>query len=499
MDARDYLGEDARNNADATIMNEAHNELLQTKWAGLLEDVADPWTKRCMAQLYENQIQDLYKMKKKFLSESTTAANIPDLVKFIFPVVRRVWANLLSNGLFSVQPTTSPIGGIFYWEYKHGTSKGAITAGDNMIQKFDKWYSSEYVEGEVIAAGPGVTNPTGTIVWKPIKPWGMGQVGIEFTAVADSDGSAKRIYDASGDGVLVGDNAVAGDSTINYTSGVYDITFDEAVSSVVANYYYNMEGVSANVPEVNVDITLEAIKVQSRKLKMLWSSEAADDLRAVLGMNIEPELTSGVASEISLGIDREMIDLAYNSGTTNVESFDAAVPPGRNQADHYRNIATVLEKVSGEINRRTLRGPGNFIIIGPSLQPLFGALATHGDLVRVYNDQPPIPQGQGNAGRPSFPLPQAPQGYGIYTLGWLQNKWLVVVDPYFPAGKIMVGLKGSLFTDAGVVYAPYVPLEMTTAFLDPADFTLRKGMRTRYAKKLVNNEFYGIITVTNYV
>lgn len=497
MDARDYFKEDARQDADQTILNEARNEMLQTKWSGLLEGVEGDWNRRCMAQLYENQIQDLYRFKKKFLGESTTSGNIPDLVKFIFPVVRRVWANLLANGLFSVQPTTSPIGGIFYWEYKHGTTKGAITAGDNMIQNFDKWYSSEYVEGESIAAGPGVTNPTGTIAWIPIKPWGMGQVGIEFTAVADSNGAAKRIYDADGSGTLTGDTGAA--STINYTTGAYDITFDEAVSTVVANYYFDMEGKSANVPEVNVDITLEAIKVQSRKLKMLWSSEAADDLRAVLGMNIEPELTAGVASEISLGIDREMIDVAYNSGTTNLETWDAAVPAGRNQVDHYRNITTVIEKVSGEINRKTLRGPGNFIIIGPSLQPIFGALATHGDLVRVYNDQPPIPTGQGNAGRPSFPLPSAPQGYGIYSMGWLQNKWLVVVDPYFPAGKMLVGLKGTLFTDSGVVYAPYVPLEMTTAFLDPADFTLRKGMRTRYAKKLVNKEFYGIVTVTNYV
>jgi hypothetical protein len=82
-------------------------------------------------------------------------------------------------------------------------------------------------------------------------------------------------------------------------------------------------------------------------------------------------------------------------------------------------------------------------------------------------------------------------------MGFLQEKWTVIIDPYFPSGKILVGLKGTLFTDSGLVYAPYVPLEMTAAFLDPADFSLRKGMRTRYTKKLVNSNFYGIITVTN--
>jgi hypothetical protein len=82
-------------------------------------------------------------------------------------------------------------------------------------------------------------------------------------------------------------------------------------------------------------------------------------------------------------------------------------------------------------------------------------------------------------------------------MGMLQAKWTVIVDPYFPTGKILVGLKGTAFPDAGLVYAPYVPLEMTGAFLDPADFTLRKGMRTRYAKLLVNPNFYGVITVSN--
>ena len=491
-EARDFLSESAKENSAGTIIDDHVSEALQQKWAPLLEGVNDSWTRRCMARLYENEMSHLNEMKRRALTESTVSGNVPDLVKFVFPVIRKVWANLIANGLFSIQPTSSPIGGIFYWDYKYGTTKGTITAGDNMIENFDRWYSAEYVDSEVIAAGPG-TNFTGTLDWKPVKPYGTGQVGIEF--LADASGTEKRIYDGAGTGTLTGDTGAA--STVNLTTGVYDITFDATVTTVTANYFFDMEGSSDNVPQVNVDIQLEAIKVLSRKLKVLWSSEAADDMRAVLNMDIEPELTSGVASEISLGVDRELIMAAYGSGSTNTDVFDAAVPVGRNQIDHYRNIATVIEKVSGEINRRTHRGPGNFLVIGPSVQPIFGALATHGDLVRIYNDVPNPPQGQGTGGRPSFPLPQAPQGYGIYTMGWLQNKWLVIVDPYFPSGKIMVGLKGTMFTDSGLVYAPYVPLEMTAAFLDPADFTLRKGMRTRYAKKLVNANFYGVITVSN--
>jgi hypothetical protein len=479
--------------SDGTILDPDISGVLMKRWGGLMEDSWNPWTKKCMAQLFENERKHMALLNRKAsLHESTLSTAIPDLVKYVFPLIRRVWANLISNGLFSIQPMNNPIGGIFYWEYKYGTTKGTITAGQNMIQNFDRHYSSEYVDNESIGSG---TNLTGTIVWGPIKPQGMGQVGIEFVGTADSDGSQKRIYDSDGSGTLTGDTGAA--STVNYTTKTYDITFSEAVSNVVANYFFSMEAEAGNVPRVNVDITLEAIKAYSRKLAMYWSSEAADDMQAVLQMAIEPELTAGVANEIALGIDRELIMSAFGSGTTNTDVFDAAVPPGRTPVDHFRGITTVLEKVSGEIATRTHRGPGNFIIIGPSVQPIFGALATHGDLVRITNDIPTPPQGQGVTGRPAFQLPQAPNGFGVYPIGFLQSKWLVIVDPHFPVGKIMVGLKGPMFTDSGVVYAPYVPLQVTSPLLDPADFTLRKGMRTRYAKKVVNPDFYGIITVSN--
>jgi hypothetical protein len=489
-----FLNEEARDMVDNTILDEDLNQVLMKRWGRLMEDHWTPWTRRCMAQLFENEQREMARLKRKVLSESTLSGNIPDLVKFVFPIVRRVWANLVANGLFSIQPMNSPIGGIFYWEYKYGTTKGTITAGDNMISNFDRYYSSEYTDQESISVVSG-TNFTGTIAFLPIKPYGLGQVGIEFVGTADSDGTQKRIYDGDGTGTLTGDTG--GASTCNLTTGSYNVTFSEAVSNVVANYFYNMEANSDNVPQVNIDIQLEAIKAFSRKLKFLWSSEASDDMRTVLNMDIEPELTSGVASEIALGIDRELIMAAYGSGTTNTATFDAAVPPGRNQVDHFRNITTVIEKVSGVINTRTHRGPGNFVIIGPDVQPVLASLATHGDLVQIVNNPPMPPAGQGVNGRPAFPLPQAPSGYGVYPMGFLQSKWLVIVDPHFPAGKMLVGLKGTMFTDSGVVYAPYVPMQVTSAFLDPADWSLRKGIRTRYTKKVVNPDFYGIVTVTN--
>lgn len=477
-----------------TIADEYLSERLIQKWDRMIDSGLDEWTKRSMAMLFENEQNHLTSLMRKYgtLTESTTSAAIPDLVKSIFPVVKRVWANLVANVLFSVQPMMSPVGGIFYLEYKYGTSKGTITAGDNMIENFDRYYTSEYIDQEAIGDG---TNLTGTLSWYPVKAYGTGQVGIEFVGTADSDSSEKRIYDADGSGTLTGDTGAA--STVTYATGVYDITFDEAVSGVVANYFYSMEGASDNIPQMRVSATLEAVKAHARKLKMIHTTEAADDMRAVLNMDVGSFLTQGGINEMALGIDRELIMTAYGSGTTNTDTFDAAVPPGRTQVDHFRNIMTTIDKVSGEIARRTQRFPGNFIVIGPDVQPIFGALSTHGDMKQVYTNVPEIPQGQGVLGRPAFQLPQAPSGWGVYPMGFLQNKWVVIVDPYFPAGKIMVGLKGPDFTDSGVVYAPYRPLEVTDSFLDPADFTVRKGLQTRYAKKVVNANFYGIITVTN--
>lgn len=492
MQARDMLG-DQEFLAEATILNDNRDHLLQQKWAEMLEGINDPWMRRCTAQILENEMVHMTFASKR-LQESSMSQNIPDLVKFIFPLIRKVWPNLIANGLCSLQPMNSPIGGIFFWDYKYGTTKGKITAGMKMIENFDENYSSEYVDSEVVGAGPAA-NFVGALAWSPVKAWGLGQMGIEFIGYAGA--VMKRIYDADGTGTLIGN--IGAPSTVVYANGNYNITFDVPVTNVIANYFYNMEGVANNVPEVNVDIQLEAVKAYSRKLKYLWSSEIQDDMQAILGMNIEPEMSAGVANEIQLGIDREMIMAMYSSGTTNTESWDAAVPPGRNQVDHYRNITTVLGKVSGEINKRLKRGPGNFIVMGPSVQPIFEALYTHGDLKGIYQPDAGTHQGQGRGttGRSAFPLPAAPSGYGVYVMGMLQAKWTVIVDPFFPTGKILVGLKGPAFPDAGLVYAPYVPLEMTGAFLDPADFTLRKGMRTRYTKKLVNNNFYGVVTVSN--
>lgn len=293
MEARQMLAASGQGH----IGNDAVARFLERKWGFMLEGIDAnkyptdwKWQRRCMAQLFENQMAHLHAESRKspLLMEATTQAAIPDYVKFVFPLVRRVWANLIANGLVSLQPMSAPIGGVFFWEYKYGTTKGTITAGDNMIQNFDRFYSSERVWNEVVGTGNGSTaNFTGTLDWSPVKPFdNFGQSGIEFTSVAG--GTAKRIYDGDGSGTLTGDTG--GASTVTYATGAFDITYDANIDNnvdVLANYFFNMESATANVPEVNIEVSLQPVQAWSRKIKSLWSAESADDLRAMLGMDIE--------------------------------------------------------------------------------------------------------------------------------------------------------------------------------------------------------------------
>jgi hypothetical protein len=487
-------------NGQPQLLDEQYANHLVGKWNWLTKGMGlDKWTKLCVSRLCENQMEEFKRAASRrgtVLSEDTSAANIPDYVRFIFPVIRRVWNNLIAPGLVSVQPMTAPVGGVFGWEYKYGTSKGTVTAGQNMIQNFDRNYSSEYVENELIGTGDGATTTfNDTISFLPVKATSLAQQGLALTFTVGGVTTTKLLAD-KGDGTLIAGSGITS-GTISYTGGAIHVVFTTApdnATPIYVSYYFSMESSSTNVPQVNVDIQLQELKAQSRKLRFNWNSESADDMRAMLGMDIESELVSGVASEMSLEIDREIIQECRNSGTTILQSFDATVPPAITAVEHYRNILTPLTRVSMDIASKTKRGPGNWLVIPTDVAAILSQLETHGFFKSVFSPGA-SPAGMGVLGRPGFPVPAGPSGYGVYQLGVLQNRWNVFLDQYYQSGEILVGLKGSTFVDAGFVYAPYVPMQVTPTFLEPADFTLRKGMRTRYAKKLLNADFYGRVTV----
>jgi hypothetical protein len=393
---------------------------------------------------------------------------------------------------------TAPVGAVFFFEYKYGSTKGTTTAGNVFPRDFDRDYSSEYVNSEQLGIGDGAkwggagAKLTAVLSWVPVRPLDATK---GYSLIIREETPAGVVAQTATDNGTGGFTGAVATGAINYGNGaVSNFAFTNAVVNlnvVVAKYYYDGE-LNTKIPSVNLDISKSPIEATPRRLKALWSSEAAEDLRAFHGLDAETELVSGIAQEIALEIDREVInDLFINSnGTT--ETFSLTVPAGLSEIDHLRSMVTKLSIVSNKIHKKTLRAPANFIVTSPDISARLGQLTTHGDFRPLWVSGGASPYGAADLPRP---LTQHGQ-FGIYKVGTLMNKWVVYEDPFFDADKILIGLKGSSFLDAGYVWAPYVPLQVTPTFLDPADFSFRKGLRTRYGKKVLRSDYYGRVTVT---
>ena len=522
MEARRLLAEQG----SGTAADAGFVQKVAHKWSPLLEGVENPWDRGVLAILLENQMGHL-----KTLNEETLSTGVGSFTKYIFPILRRVFPNLIANQIVSVQPMTSAVGGIFTYEYKYGATKGTAVAGQNLIEDFQKFYSSEFVDYEVkVAAGDvngskttwsGSQNPTDRIPfkWLPLAPLNTSK-GYVLTIYWTNGGVTKSVTD-NGAGLLVGDAA----GTVDYTTGGW--TLDTTVGGftpqnntpIYATYFYNSELVSgtqapgagittsnyantnqvAAIPDINIDIALTTVTAITRKLRARWSAEAVDDLRAFHGLNAETELVAGMANEISLELDREIIgDLvagARFSATYDLASGSSIPSPGSGfqwgEMESIRGLLTIIESVSANIHRFSLRAPANFLVVSPAVGAVLAQLTSHGDFMIVNRAlEPQISPSYGPMN----------SNFGVSRLGTLMNKYAVYQDPFLGSNgspNVLVGLKGSSFLDAGYVYAPYIPLQVTPTFLDPDDFTFRKGLRTRYAKKMLRPEYYGAITVTS--
>lgn len=475
MEARKALQE------SQSIHDKSYVATLVQKWQPLLQGVRVEHARNVMAVLYENQMQYLQN-----LNEETRSTNVGSFLKFVFPVLRRVWPNLIANEIVSIQPMTAPVGGVFFYDLKYGTTKGKVTAGDTLIKDFNRFYSSEKIDEEIIGVGVG-TSFSSTLDFTPVKP-----STLKVFAVVNA-GAAVSGAD-NGAGLILG-TGVSGN--VNYDDGSIHVIFTSAVSgNVTSTYEYNSE-CNSNVAQVNIDIQLLEIRATTRKLKALWCSEAADDLKAFHGIDAEAEIVAGIAAEIALELDREIIEDLRSQATGFSGSFAASpLPSYHTQVDHYRNIITEITRGSNRIHKNSLRGPANFLVTSPDVSSLIEQLETHGDfrpIVAAPNSDTLAPV-------------EAPHTFGVYKVGTLSSKYVLYKDPFFPvsgtpgsgsaSGDILLGYKGNTFIDAGYVWAPYVPLQVTATFLDPDDFQFRKGMRTRYAKRMVRSEFYGTVRVT---
>lgn len=494
-EARSMMQEESRR----TIADKGYVRALINKWGEFLEGIPDRteqqrYTLGVAALLMENEAQHLLT-----LNEDTRSVNVGSFTKFIFPILRRVFPNLIANEIVSVQPMTAPVGAVFFLDYVYGTSKGSTQAGNVFPRDFDRNYSSEYVSGEVLVTGDGTnfggggTALSAVCAFNPVRPLdssrGFSVVIQEETAA----GVAVQTATDNGTGGFTGDVAAG---SLNYSNGglaAFKFTAAVTLGNQVKAYYYYDGELNQKVPQINLDVKKAAVEAQARRLKALWSAEAAEDLRAFHGLDAETEMVSAVAQDIALEIDREIVQDLFAASTSTTATFDRIPPAGIPEIDHLRALITQISTVSNLIHKKTLRAPANFIVTSPEVSALLAQLTTHGDFRPLWNS------GSGDAyGGADMPRALTQHGqFGIYKTGTLMNKWMVYEDPFFTRDQMLIGLKGGSFLDAGYVWAPYIPLQVTPTFLDPSDFSFRKGLRTRYAKKLLRPEFYGQLRVTN--
>jgi len=244
--------------------------------------------------------------------------------------------------------------------------------------------------------------------------------------------------------------------------------------------YKNLEFEDA-IGEVSFDLQSVTVSVTERKLRAQWSPELAQDVAAFHNIDAEAELTALLSEQVAAEIDREILrDLRKGAAWTLRWDYNGwkrlnnqATP--YTQKDWNQTLITAINQISAQIHKSTLRGGANWIVVSSEISAIFDDL----EYFHVSNAAPE--QDQFNM--------------GIERVGTLSGRYQVYRDPYFPPNTVLIGHKGTSLLDTGYIYAPYVPLQLTPTMYNPFNFTPIKGIMTRYAKKMVNNRFYGRIIV----
>ena len=447
---------------------------LVSKWekTGLLEGIGTDTEKSGMAILLENQAKQLIDEG----SRTGTQSGSEEWSGVALPLVRRVFAEIAAKEFVSVQPMNLPSGLIFYLDFKYGTAQsrqasGSLFGGTGATKSTDK------AEGGLYGAGrhgyslndQKVAITTGQ------------EVGVDVATDADLDGvRAFKVVDANGaETSLDADNKAAADGTLHYHVATTDITRGDFEAADDATEGAVTGSQDAGIPEVNLELKSEPIVAKTRKLKAVWTPELAQDLNAYHSIDAEAELTSLLSEYVSMEIDLEILDmLLVNAGTVDATAFNATagLTGGETQGTLFQKLGTKIQSMSNKIHQLTLRGGANFLVCSPQVATILESIPGY------------AADTDGN---------QSQFAMGVTKVGALNNRFQVYKNPYMTNGDVLVGFRGTNFLETGAVYAPYIPLIQTPLVYDPVNFTPRRGVMTRYAKKMVRPEFYGKVIVAD--
>jgi hypothetical protein len=307
---------------------------------------------------------------------------------------------------------------------------------------------------------------------------------VQFV-IASDNGAAGTLVAT----LAVGTNTAAGQLNFPLRD---NLKASNALGSVVGTTVWGLEG-NEDIPEIDIKVDSIAVTAQTKKLKAKWTPELGQDLNAYHNLDAEVELTSILSEQIALEIDREILADLVNGGTAGTQYWSRAPGLFVNRttgeevgassaapdftgtvSEWYETLIETINDVSAAIHRKTLRGGANFIVVSPEVANILEF--TSGFRANVTHDD--------DTG-----------SVGAVNVGSLSKKFDVIVDPYFLRNVVLVGRRGSSFLESGYVYAPYVPLQTTPTIFGPEDFVPRKGVMTRYAKKMVRPDMYGLVVV----
>ena len=250
------------------------------------------------------------------------------------------------------------------------------------------------------------------------------------------------------------------------------------------------------IPEINIQLQSQAITAKTKKLKAVWTPEFAQDLNAYQALDAEAEVTNIMSEYISLEIDLEILEMLIEDASAGTEYWSAlnnqtiSTPPTsttvpttsannifyNTQGQWFQTLGTKMQKLSNRIHQLTLRGGANFLVCSPTVATVLESIPGYAS------------NSDGDAAKMTY-------AFGVQKAGQLNSRYTVYKNPYMTENTILMGFRGTQFLEAGAVFAPYIPLIMTPLVYDPDTFTPRKGLLTRYAKKMLRPEFYGKIYI----
>jgi hypothetical protein len=455
-------------------------------------------------------------------------------------LVRRVFGSIASKEFVSVQPMNLPSGLIFYMDFKYGTAtagnpdfsgsslfgNGGTFGKDSQSPAGNKLGSTQVAEGGLYGAGRfgyTINNATAGIA-ATFASASLADIDYDLSNATVSASFAantlKKVVvalpgDADFNGIRAFELTMLTGSAVNvfpqYTTKngnnvefVATVTGTGSAGSNGSTLYYHVQptdvtrgdfedrGNDLAIPEIELELKSEPIVAKTRKLKAIWTPELAQDLNAYHSVDAEAELTQMLSEYISLEIDLEILEMLqqnafttdywsarvgydYNSsaGAFQIDS-NAAAASAYTKSTWFQTLGIKLQKISNKIHQLTMRGGANFIVVSPNVATILESMNGF----------------SANPGKDALTF-----AAGVTNIGQISNRYDVYKNPYMTENVILLGFKGSNFFETGAVYAPYVPLIMTPLVYDPTNFTPRRGVMTRYAKKIVRPEFYGKIYI----